>query len=139
MKPLISVIIPNFNHAPYLKQRIDSVLSQTYDNLEVILLDDCSRDNSGEILSSYKNNPKVKKSLLMKITQVVLLNNGKKALNYLVENIFGLQKVMIIVTPFLERLVGQLSENGTVAIAYTSSHLVDAHNIFIKRLGERIL
>ena len=54
MKPLISVIIPNFNHAPYLKQRIDSVLSQTYDNLEVILLDDCSRDNSGEILSSYK-------------------------------------------------------------------------------------
>lgn len=36
----------------------------------------------------------------MKITQVVLLNNGKKALNYLVENIFGLQKVMIIVTPF---------------------------------------
>ena len=41
MKPLISVIIPNFNHAPYLKQRIDSVLSQTYDNLEVILLDDC--------------------------------------------------------------------------------------------------
>ena len=52
MKPLISVIIPNFNHAPYLKQRIDSVLSQTYDNLEVILLDDCSRVNSGEILSS---------------------------------------------------------------------------------------
>ena len=104
MKPLISVIIPNFNHAPYLKQRIDSVLSQTYDNLEVILLDDCSRDNSGEILSSYKNNPKVKKIKaffpLFKITQVVLLNNGKKALNYLVENIFGLQKVMIIVTPF---------------------------------------
>lgn len=58
MKPLISVIIPNFNHAPYLKQRIDSVLSQTYDNLEVILLDDCSRDNSGEILSSYKIIPR---------------------------------------------------------------------------------
>ena len=64
MKPLISVIIPNFNHAPYLKQRIDSVLSQTYDNLEVILLDDCSRDNSGEILSSYKNNHKVKKIII---------------------------------------------------------------------------
>ena len=34
----------------------------------------------------------------------------------------------------MERLVGQLSENGTVAIAYTSSHLVDAHNIFIKKV-----
>ena len=58
MKPLISVIIPNFNHAPYLKQRIDSVLSQTYDNLEVILLDDCSRDNSGEIYHHIKIIPR---------------------------------------------------------------------------------
>lgn len=60
MRPLISVIIPNFNHAPYLKQRIDSVLNQTYDNLEIFLLDDCSKDNSRKILLSYKNNPKVK-------------------------------------------------------------------------------
>ena len=44
--PLVSVIIPNYNHAPFLKERIDSVLNQTYQNFEVILLDDCSTDNS---------------------------------------------------------------------------------------------
>ncbi len=57
--PKVSVIIPNFNHAPYLKRRIDSVLNQTFQDFEVILLDDCSTDNSAEILNEYKNHPKV--------------------------------------------------------------------------------
>jgi glycosyltransferase involved in cell wall biosynthesis len=40
--PLISVIIPNFNHAKYIEQRLETVFNQTYLNFEVILLDDCS-------------------------------------------------------------------------------------------------
>lgn len=55
--PLVSVIIPNYNHALYLRQRLDSVFNQTYRNFEVIILDDCSTDNSMEIISRYKNNP----------------------------------------------------------------------------------
>lgn len=55
----VSVIVPNFNHAKYLNQRIDSILNQTYTDFEVILLDDCSTDASRSILDSYKSNPKV--------------------------------------------------------------------------------
>ena len=51
--PLVSVIVPNYNHAPYLKERLDSIYNQTYENIEVILLDDCSTDNSREILLEY--------------------------------------------------------------------------------------
>ncbi|MCF8220781.1 MAG: glycosyltransferase [Cryomorphaceae bacterium] len=58
-KPLVSVIIPNYNHAPFLKERIDSVLNQTYKNIEVILLDDCSSDNSREIIESYRGHEKI--------------------------------------------------------------------------------
>jgi glycosyltransferase involved in cell wall biosynthesis len=54
-----SVIIPNFNHAPFLKQRIDSVLAQTISPLELIILDDRSSDNSKEIIESYRDNPLV--------------------------------------------------------------------------------
>ena len=57
--PFVSVIVPNYNHAPYLKQRIDSIINQTYQNFELILLDDCSSDNSREVLESYRSNPHV--------------------------------------------------------------------------------
>jgi glycosyltransferase involved in cell wall biosynthesis len=56
---MVSVIVPNYNHAPYLKERIDSIVNQTYHDFELILLDDCSTDNSREILESYRSNPHV--------------------------------------------------------------------------------
>lgn len=55
----VSVIIPNYNHAQYLEKRIDSVLNQTYQNIEVIILDDNSTDNSLEIIEKYRNHIKV--------------------------------------------------------------------------------
>lgn len=51
--PLVTVIVPNFNHARYLKERLDSIYSQTYQNFEVILLDDLSTDESRNILREY--------------------------------------------------------------------------------------
>ena len=51
--PLVSVIIPNYNHARYLEQRLESVFNQTYQNFEVIFLDDCSTDNSVELVKEY--------------------------------------------------------------------------------------
>lgn len=54
--PYVSVIVPNYNHAPFLKQRIDSILNQSFQDFELILLDDCSTDNSRDILNSYERN-----------------------------------------------------------------------------------
>ena len=56
---LISVLIPNFNHARFLQKRIDSVLAQDYENFEVIILDDASTDNSVEIIEAYRQHPRV--------------------------------------------------------------------------------
>ena len=57
--PMVSVIVPNYCHAPYLRERIDCILNQTFQNFELILLDDCSKDESRDILLSYKDHPKV--------------------------------------------------------------------------------
>ena len=51
--PKVSIIVPNFNHAKYLLERLESIYEQTYGNVEVILLDDCSSDESVAILHDY--------------------------------------------------------------------------------------
>lgn len=57
--PEVSVIIPNYNHATFLEQRIESVLNQTCQDFELILLDDHSTDQSEEILRHYQHHPNV--------------------------------------------------------------------------------
>lgn len=49
----VSVVVPSYNHGEYLPQRLNSIYSQSYSNYEVILLDDCSTDNSRAILLQY--------------------------------------------------------------------------------------
>lgn len=51
--PFISIVVPNYNHADFLSKRLDSILQQTYDNYEVLILDDCSIDDSREIIQKY--------------------------------------------------------------------------------------
>ena len=58
--PTVSVIVPNYNHARFLRKRIDSVLQQTFQDFELILLDDCSTDDSRSILSSYAGDPRIR-------------------------------------------------------------------------------
>lgn len=62
--PLVSIIIPNYNHAQYLDERLQSVLNQTYQNFEVIILDDKSTDNSLEVINKYKSNPHITKIVI---------------------------------------------------------------------------
>jgi len=51
--PLVSILINNYNYAPFLTQAVDSALRQTYENIEVIVVDDGSTDNSWQVIKSY--------------------------------------------------------------------------------------
>lgn len=52
---MISVVMASYNHAPYLRESVDSVLSQTEEDLELLIADDGSSDGSGEILASIRD------------------------------------------------------------------------------------
>lgn len=54
-RPLVSILISNYNYAPYLGQAIESALTQTYENFEIIICDDGSTDSSPEILKRYES------------------------------------------------------------------------------------
>jgi len=53
--PAIDIIIPNYNKAKYLNQCLESIISQTYKNWKIYVIDDNSKDNSSEILQKYQN------------------------------------------------------------------------------------
>ena len=53
--PLISILIPTYNNGKYISQAIESVYAQNYDNMEIIVVDDGSTDNTKEVLKQYKD------------------------------------------------------------------------------------
>lgn len=59
MQALVSVIIPVFNVCSFLREALDSVIHQSYQNLEIIIVDDGSTDGSGSICDEYRDDPRV--------------------------------------------------------------------------------
>jgi len=57
--PKVSVIVPNYNHARFLRRRLDSIIGQTFDDFEVVILDDASTDGSQDVIRLYLADPRV--------------------------------------------------------------------------------
>lgn len=126
----VSIIIPNYNHAPYLKKRIESVLNQTYQDFELIILDDCSTDNSREIIEQYRNHPKV--------THIVFndTNSGSPFVQW--QKGFELTKYDYLWiaesddyadAKFLEILLPSFKLGEKIGVAFTDSNIVDVSDI----------
>ena len=60
MDELVSIIMPSYNTAKFISETIDSVLTQTYTNWELIIVDDCSTDNTDEVVKSFLSDDRIK-------------------------------------------------------------------------------
>jgi glycosyltransferase involved in cell wall biosynthesis len=126
--PKTSVIVPNYNHARFLRRRIDTILAQTFQDFELILLDDCSTDESRSILREYASDPRVR----MEFSDV---NSGNpfKQWNKGVRLAQG-KYVWIAESDdyaderFLERLVPLFESNPKMQFAYCRSWCVTEGN-----------
>ena len=58
--PQVSIILPNYNYAEYLDQRIQSLLDQTFRDFELIIIDDASSDSSAEVIKKYESDKRIK-------------------------------------------------------------------------------
>jgi glycosyltransferase involved in cell wall biosynthesis len=119
--PKVSVIIPNYNHARYLRQRIDSVLGQTFQDFEVILLDDCSTDESRSIISEYARDPRVRIEFNEKNSGSTFQQWNKGIRLAKGGYIWVAESDDYADKPLLERLVSVLDEEPEVAFAYCRS------------------
>lgn len=117
-----SIIIPNYNHGKFLKERLESILNQSYSGFEVIILDDASTDESITIMKEYFNHPKVKKVIINQF------NSGKQSLQWLkgineasYEYIWIAESDDIAEPDFLEIAATYISNNSNPIIFYTDS------------------
>lgn len=131
--PLVSVIVPNYNHAPYLRKRIQSILNQSFQDFEIIIFDDCSTDNSLEVLEEYRLHPQVSHFVVNKNNSGSTFIQWKKG--------FKLAKgkfVWIAETDdysesnFLEESIAMLTAYPSAAIVYSQSIIVDENDEFIR-------
>lgn len=122
----VAVIIPNYNHAPYLSARIDSVLGQDYGNYEVLILDDASTDESLSIIGKYKQHEKVK-ICINENNSGSVFSQWQKGISLSESDYIWIAESDDCADPrFLSTLVEILESNPRVVLAYCQSHYVDA-------------
>ncbi|SEJ78961.1 Glycosyltransferase involved in cell wall bisynthesis [Dyadobacter sp. SG02] len=126
---LVSVIIPNYNHAIYLEQRIESVLLQTYTNLEVIILDDLSTDNSTEVINRYRTDVRIKKVIINDVNSGSTFLQWQRGISEATGDLIWVAESDDWCEPtLLENLVPAF-EMSSCTLSYCQSYCVDGNEI----------
>jgi glycosyltransferase involved in cell wall biosynthesis len=115
-KPLISVVIPTYQHASTLTECLDSVLAQTYKNIEIIVVDDGSTDNTQEVLAKFKD----RVSIIKQENQGSNLARNRGWKEAKGEYLIFCDADVIMDSRMLEKLHGALQSNVNASFAYSS-------------------
>ena len=126
--PFVSVIVPNYNHARFLTERIDSILQQDYQDYELILLDDKSTDNSAEVLASYATHPKVSHLIVNDVNSGSPFIQWQKGLELAQGEYIWLAESDDVAAPdFLSTLSACAKSQPDIALAFARSYRIDEH------------
>lgn len=131
MNELITVVLTSYNHKEYLESAITHMLNQTYKNIELIIIDDCSTDGSQDIIKKYQSDHRVKAYLLesnlgsyVKSTNLGATYASGNYLNFAQCDDFS--DIYL-----LEKLHDALMAHPDCGVAYSSSFLIDEHDTII--------
>ncbi len=131
-RPLVSVIIPNYNYARFLSQRIDSVLGQTYENLEVIILDDKSTDDSRSVIESYREDPRVTHILYNETNSGSTFKQWQKGFELARGSFIWIAEADDYAAPTLvEKLMENMAEDADIKVGFVNSYWVAPDRQFI--------
>lgn len=119
----VSIILTSYNHGKYIKQAIDSILAQTYKDFELIIYDDCSLDDSLQIISSYEDD---------RIRVIASsYNRGYGITKYVISNYVKSEYVAIAHSDDfwekdkLEKQMAFIENNGKVSAVFSLVRVVD--------------
>lgn len=130
-RPLVTVVVPSYNHGRYLNERIESILNQTYSNLELIVIDDSSLDNSHQIITKlqrrhgfqYIRNFENSGTPFSAWEKVCHIKTG--------DYIWICESDDVAEPTFVERAVKALTTNRGAVLFYSSSYIINDQSEFI--------
>lgn len=137
-KKIVSIIVPNYNHEEFLNKRLESIFNQTYQDFEVILLDDLSTDNSAAIISSYANHPKVSHIVINENNSGSPFKQWLKGIELASGKLIWLAESDDFAEPvFLEELISVFKAHPEVDLVYSNSLVVDENDNVVRPYNTR--
>ena len=140
-QPMVSIGIPNYNYAHYILETLHSIAEQTYENVEIIIVDDCSTDNSISVIEAWMRSYQGQK-------KVSLFRNERnmgltKSCNILLRHATGkyfqpLDADDILMPDKIERQVRLLEVNEDAAFVYSNAIVINENSIETETYFERI-
>ncbi len=125
--PLVSVIIPHRNHAEYIEERFQSVIQQSYQRFEIILLDDASDDGSLTLLKELAKHEKVSHFVVNNICSGSAFRQWKKGIDLAKGEFIWIAESDDSVEPeFLSTMLDRLIKNEKLALTYCQSWDISA-------------
>lgn len=131
----VTVIIPNYNYEKFIIERIDSILNQTYPIHELIILDDCSTDNSVQVIENKIKDIKDINVKFIKntVNTGVPFNQWLKGYNEVSGDYFWIAEADDSCEPTFLETVMKGFDDAEVVLSYTDSARIDENNILIAK------
>ena len=123
--PLVSVVVPNYNHARYLPKRLESILGQTLPDFELIFLDDASSDNSIAVFQHYAEDPRIRAYYSDSNSGSPFRQWNRGMAESTGRYIWIAESDDFCEPDFLEVLVARLEANPACGVAFAQSQFVD--------------
>lgn len=129
--PLVSIVVPSYNHGRYLKEAIDSILAQDYPRVELIVIDDGSTDDSPQILASHPG--RFHREYQTNQGQVATLNRGWQMSK---GDIIGYLSADDVLLPHsVSAAVQCLADNPDAVLSYSDFNLLDPDSGVVRRVN----
>ena len=124
VSPLVSVVIASYNYGDLIEKRIESFLNQTYENTEIIILDDCSTDDSRDVTEKFRSNNRIR--IIYNNENLGWIKNSNLGLSMSKGEyvLFG-NSDDVASRDLIENLVRPLIKDKLVGVSFCESELID--------------
>lgn len=136
--PTVSIVVPNYNYAHHLPERLDTLFAQTFGDFEVLVLDDASTDDSRSVIDAYADRPNVRVAINEENSGSVFRQWNRGVEMARGRYVWIAEADDAAEPTFLERLVGVLEDDPDVAFVYSESAMVDDNGTLLGLTSERL-